>query len=185
MSSRTGAPATERAEGALRPARHSTGEFTLRWAAREDLEAIAVLDQKVFPQLSYPMFVLRQHLDAQPQSIFQVIEADGVVCGYALAAVVSSEQKAWLLGLAVAEEYRGRHYGDALLSAVLRQCRRDGVRRMLITVRPNNEAALGLYQKYHFRKTSSEENYYGDSEPREILQSELDEDLSRPFSYNG
>jgi ribosomal-protein-alanine N-acetyltransferase len=148
-------------------------DVRLRWAERADLEAIAELDQEVFPALSYPLFVLRQHMDARPQSIFLVIEEDGLVCGYALATVVSYDKKAWLLGLAVSAEHRGRHYGDSLLSKVLQQCRDSGVKRVLITVRPNNEAALGLYKKYHFHKTASEDNYYGDLEPREILQSML------------
>jgi len=143
----------------------------LRAAEREDLEAVAALDQEVFPEMPFPLFVLRQFLDARPQSVFQVIEQDAVVCGYALALVVSGEKKAWLLGLAVARESRGRQYGDRLLRRVLHQCRCAGVQRVLITVRPNNEAALGLYQKYHFHKTASEENYYGDLEPREIMQS--------------
>lgn len=181
MSSPTGAPATERAEAGPRRARSSAGEVKPRWAVREDLEAIAALDRVVFPEMPYPLFVLRQHLDARPQSIFQVIEADGVVCGYALASVVSSEQKAWLLGLAVSEDHRGLHYGDQLLSTVLDLCWSSGVQRVLITVRPNNEAALGLYKKHHFHRTSSEENYYGDREPREILQSDLDYDDSRPL----
>lgn len=150
----------------------SAREVTPRWAVRKDLEAIAELDHKVFPQMSYPLFVLRQHLDAQPQSIFQVIEADGVVCGYALASVVSRDKKAWLLGLAVAEEYRGRHFGDQLLSKALEECWSCGVQRVLLTVERNNEAAAGLYRKYHFRRTSSEENYYGDFEAREIFEAQ-------------
>lgn len=145
----------------------------LRWAERGDLEAVTELDRRVFPEMPYPQFVLRQYLDARPQSVFQVIEEDGVVCGYALALVVSSDRKAWLLALAVSPDYRGRRLGDRLLRGILQQCWYRGVRQVLITVRPNNEAALALYRKYHFHKTASEENYYGDLEPREILQSML------------
>ena len=150
-----------------------------RWAGREDLEMVAGLDREVFPEMPFPLFVLRQYLDARPQSIFLVIEEEGAVCGYALALVVSSRRKAWLLALAVSEAYRGRKYGDRLLAEVLHQCASRGARRVLITVRPNNEAALGLYQKYGFHKTASEENYYGDFEPREIMQSVLRGNLLR------
>ncbi|WP_169739881.1 GNAT family N-acetyltransferase [Actinospica robiniae] len=183
MSLPTRAPGTGPAEAAPGQAGSSDRKVELRWVEREDLEAIADLDHKTFPDMPYPLFVLRQHLDAKPQSIFLVIEEDGVVGGYALALVISSRRKAWLLGIAVAEEYRGRHYGDRLLSSVLEQCRNQGVRQVLITVRPNNDAALGLYKKYHFRKTSREENYYGDLQPREILRSKLYEAPS-PFSYS-
>jgi len=180
MSSSAGAPATERSEAEPWQVHGPDREVTLRWAERKDLETVADLDREVFPQMPYPLFVLRQHLDARPQSIFQVVEEDGVVCGYALATVVSSNRKAWVLGLAVSADYRGRHYGDRLLSSILQRCREDGVRKVLITVRPNNDAALGLYQKYHFHKTASEENYYGDLEPREIMQSVLSRDVLLP-----
>lgn len=155
-------------------------EGMVRSAQRADLELVGALDQEVFPGLSYPLFVLRQYLDAQPQSIFLVIEDDGVVCGYALATVVLEQRKAWLQALAVSERYRGRRYGDRLLSALLAKCRDSGVERVLITVRPNNEAALGLYTKYDFRKMAYEDNYYGDLEPREIMQSLLVSSLWRP-----
>lgn len=144
-----------------------------RWAEREDLEAVAGLDRAVFPEMPFPLFVLRQYLDARPQSAFLVVEEEGTVCGYALALTVTKSRKAWLLGLAVSEHHRGRHYGDRLLSTVMDQCALRGARRMLITIRPNNEAALSLYRKYGFHKTASEENYYGDLEPREIMQSVL------------
>jgi ribosomal-protein-alanine N-acetyltransferase len=153
---------------------------TVRSARRADLEPVGALDQEVFPGFSYPLFVLRQYLDAQPQSIFLVIEDGGVVCGYALATVVLEERKAWLQALAVSEQYRGRRYGDTLLNALLMKCRESGVERVLITVRPNNEAALGLYTKYDFHKTDYEDNYYGDLEPREIMQSLLISTLRRP-----
>lgn len=151
----------------------------MRWARREDLESVADLDREVFPEMPYPLFVLRQHMDARPQSIFLVIEADETICGYALATVVSNHRKAWLLALAVSEDYRGQSYGDRLLAAVLASCASRGARRVLITVRPNNEAALGLYKKYGFHKTSSEENYYGNREPREIMQAKLQGDPIR------
>jgi putative acetyltransferase len=54
------------------------------------------------------------------------------------------------LGMLVAEEWRGRGVGSALLAEAFRWARWAGVEKLALTVYPHNERAVGLYEKFGF-----------------------------------
>jgi putative acetyltransferase len=54
------------------------------------------------------------------------------------------------LGMLVAEEWRGRGVGSALLAEAFRWARWAGVEKLALTVYPDNERARGLYEKFGF-----------------------------------
>ncbi len=54
------------------------------------------------------------------------------------------------LGMAVAADWRGRGVGTKLLSEVIRWGRSVGVLKLLLSVYPDNEAAIALYRRFGF-----------------------------------
>jgi putative acetyltransferase len=54
------------------------------------------------------------------------------------------------IGMAVAPDWRGRGVGSALLAEAIRWARQVGVEKLVLSVYPDNEAALGLYRKFGF-----------------------------------
>ncbi|MEU7628514.1 GNAT family N-acetyltransferase [Nocardia sp. NPDC049220] len=138
-----------------------------RSATLGDLPNIATLEQTEFADLAYPYFALRQLFDLHGTQ-WVVADLDGSVCGYVMVAL-GSPQHAWVIGLAVAPQCRGRGYGRTLLNGALARCQVAQVDDVFLTVRPTDHSASNLYQKTGFVWTGHEERYFGAGEPRDVL----------------
>jgi ribosomal protein S18 acetylase RimI-like enzyme len=151
----------------------------VRQVRSSDLSALHVLDKEVFGEFAYPLFVLRQFMDVHSRH-FLVLDADPPLRGYLLAAYAAQTREAWLLGIGVQSEFRAHGYGRLLLDRSLCKLHADGAQRVRLTVKPENDSAIGLYESMNFRKMSFEPHYYGDGEDRfEMVLPSLDEYMSR------
>ena len=92
--------------------------------------------------------------------MFLVATANRAVIGYALA--VQRGTAAEIHSLAVDPEHRGRGVGVALLKRVIGLLRHRGFSIVYLTVRLENEAAIGLYQKLGFQRVRRLNGYYED-----------------------
>jgi [ribosomal protein S18]-alanine N-acetyltransferase len=137
----------------------------IRQARTDDLSALHDVDEAVFGDLAYPLFVLRQFVDVH-QRHFLVVDADPPLLGYVLAAYAARTDEAWLLGLGVHPDARKYGYGRALMERCLDRLRRDGAHAVRLTVKPGNTAAIKLYEAIGFKKTAFIPHYYGDGEGR-------------------
>ena len=87
-----------------------------------------------------------------------MFDGDGSMIAYAVAMLAVDE--AHLLNLSVARAYQRQGYGWKMLEWVA-QCTRDyGARSLLLEVRPSNEPALRLYQRYGFERIGVRPGYY-------------------------
>ncbi|MBF6299258.1 GNAT family N-acetyltransferase [Nocardia amamiensis] len=143
------------------------GAPVFRSAILADLGEIATLEQTEFGELAYPYFALRQLFDLHGGH-WVVADLDGAFCGYAMVAL-GSPQCAWVIGLAIAPQCRGRGYGRALLDDALERCRIADVEDVFLTVRPTDQPASNLYKTAGFVWAAYEEHYFGAGEPRDVL----------------
>jgi ribosomal-protein-alanine N-acetyltransferase len=65
--------------------------------------------------------------------------------------------------LAIHPNYQRQGLGRLLLSALLRLAREQGIARATLEVRPSNQAALSLYQKFGFQEAGRRRRYYQDN----------------------
>lgn len=56
------------------------------------------------------------------------------------------------LGISVARDYWGRGIGSALMEKLIAFARQQGIRQLELQVRSDNARAIGLYEKFGFRK---------------------------------
>ena len=54
------------------------------------------------------------------------------------------------IGMIVASEWRGRGVGSALIEAAIEWARANGLHKLTLTVFPDNERAIALYEKFGF-----------------------------------
>ena len=78
--------------------------------------------------------------------------------GYFL--VMQMVDEAHLLNVAVAQEWQGQGLGRFLLNQSVACARGLGMESMLLEVRPSNERALDLYQRYGFEQIGRRKGYY-------------------------
>lgn len=93
--------------------------------------------------------------------------ATGELLGYYVAWTVACESH--LLNIAVAEKARGRGVGRRLLREGFRRAAMGGAERMLLEVRPGNDAALALYRFAGFVFSGVRQRYYTDTGEDAVL----------------
>jgi [ribosomal protein S18]-alanine N-acetyltransferase len=100
-----------------------------------------------------------------------VSERAGIVSGFVIGRQVADEGE--ILNVAVRRENRRKGEGQALLSAVLEQLQRRGVRRVYLEVRESNETGIAFYQEQGFAKTGRRPGYYREPEEAAVLMEKI------------
>ncbi|OAR25182.1 hypothetical protein A8W25_05885 [Streptomyces sp. ERV7] len=139
----------------------------VRQAVEGDLAAIAALEARAFPGLSYPYFALRQLFDVHGHHML-VSAGTGGLYGYALLAGDGSG-RSWLLSLAVERTHRQRGHGRSLLDAVLSRADDRGLGAVWLSVAPDNHPALRLYEASGFCLVERHSDYLGPSQERLLM----------------
>lgn len=139
----------------------------VRPAVERDLTAIAALDARTFPGLSYPYFTLRQLFDVHGRHMLVAADARGLY-GYVLLAG-DGNGRSWLLALAVDHTHRQQGHGRRLLDTVLNLADDREPCPTWVSVAPDNHPALRLYQAAGFRLTEQYRDYFGPGQNRLVM----------------
>jgi ribosomal protein S18 acetylase RimI-like enzyme len=144
-----------------------------------EIAQVAALDEKIFGNLAYPFFVLRQLYDVHQDDLL-VLEDEGLLRGYSIGAKGATAGLGWLLGLGVEPASRGLGHGERLMRASFDRFADHGVDRVRLTVDGENAAAVGLYQKLGFTLLQEVEDYLGPGESRLLLEASVPAVTGRP-----
>ena len=93
---------------------------------------------------------------------------DSQVAGYVLMTPTDKPQEYWILSLAVDGQFRGMGVGRSLMEQAITTLPKES--KVLLTVDPNNASACALYVSMGFVTIKEESNYFGDDEPRLVMQ---------------
>ncbi len=85
-------------------------------------------------------------------------EADGVLAGYFL--LMYALDEAHLLDVALAVRRQRQGLGRQLLDAIVERAREQGMASVLLEVRPSNERARQVYERYGFSEIGRRKAYY-------------------------
>lgn len=78
--------------------------------------------------------------------------------------------RAYLIGVSIAEKFRGKGFGTKLIRETLQELRKDNIKEIELTVDPENRAAIGIYSdKFGFVEVSTNLNEYGEGENRLVM----------------
>lgn len=143
---------------------------TIREAAIEELEKVAEIDKNAFPEMSYPLFALRQFFDICEGYFLVATDENNDLVGYTLGNLDLNQRKGWVLSLGVQKNQRGGGIGFRLTSALIEGLEKNGAEEIFLTVAPHNESAVRLYKKLEFEEIGTDSNYYGDGEERVLMK---------------
>ena len=142
----------------------------LRAWERKDVDTIAEMEKRCFPQDAWTKGMLSELLDS-PYEWAVLAEEGGLVCGYAC--LFTLFETADLMNIAVDEPFRGRGIACLLIEALHKKAKELGAERVMLEVRVSNAPAIALYQKYGYEKIAVRKNYYGNGEDADIMQKML------------
>jgi ribosomal-protein-alanine N-acetyltransferase len=148
------------------------GDVHIRPVETTDLTSLVALDAAIFQGLAYPRFVLRQLFDLHRDWWLVADHPEGLR-GYSLGVPTFDGRFAWLLGLGVRREFRGRGYGRSLTVNSLRLLETAGVHDVYLTVEPANQGAIELYREVGFKVTALSKDYFGPGNDRIVMTARL------------
>jgi ribosomal-protein-alanine N-acetyltransferase len=148
--------------------------ITVRDMTLDDVTAVSVLEQKLFPIDAWPLQMFLDEL-AQPDTRRYLVaeSADGIV-GYA--GLMCIEPIADVQTIAVVPDYEGRGIGSTLLTALIDEARRRYAADLLLEVRADNPRAQRLYLRFGFEQIHVRPRYYRDGVDALIMRLQLTAD---------
>ena len=98
---------------------------------------------------------------ANDNAIYIVGTIDGKVVAYAGAWI--SFEEAQVTNVAVHPDYRGQGFGTKLFAKLIDEVKSRGASAITLEVRPSNEAAINLYEKFGLKSVGRRKGYYLDN----------------------
>ena len=132
-------------------------EIRLRRLAYTDLPSVLAIERRTFQApWSLAMFVLEL---SKPSGIcLAATDGDGLV-GYL---VCSRYADVWhLMNVAVSPDRRRQGIASRLIDAMLDEAGRGA--RYTLEVRPSNQGAIAMYERFGFRRSGHRRRYYHDN----------------------
>ncbi len=104
------------------------------------------------------------YLVQSPRVYVAAAEADHCVLGWAAGFAWTKGVTPWgrVYSLAIHPEARGRKLGPKLLDHTIEELRRRGAGPIFLEVRPDNEPAVRLYEKFGFKTCRQLPDFYGE-----------------------
>lgn len=147
----------------------------VRDATAADLDALAALAARAFPEDAWSRAMLAEELD-RPGGVVLVGEgADGLV-GFAIGLLVLDQLE--VLQIAVDPAARRAGHGRALLAALERRARWQAV--AWLEVRTGNEAAIALYTGAGWSPMGVRRRYYRDGADALVMRKPLPQNPEGP-----
>lgn len=139
----------------------SDGKWELRVANGADLDALVALEEASFDSDRLSRRSFRYHLQHE-SSLLLVGVASGELRAYALVFMRVGTSLARLYSIAVDRRCAGQGIGQQLLENVEARAAEQGRMFMRLEVRPDNTAAIKLYERLGYRRFGVYKDYYDD-----------------------
>jgi ribosomal protein S18 acetylase RimI-like enzyme len=136
----------------------------IRKARPSDIERLCAIEEEAFAADRLSRRSLKALL-RRPSAILLVAARAGAIDGYALVLTRRGARAARLYSLAVHPAAAGRGIGSRLLDAAEAAAFASGADRLRLEVRPDNHAAIRLYERRGYRRIGRREPYYADGAP--------------------
>lgn len=131
---------------------------TMRFAPMkvDDLTDVLIIENDVYP---YP-WTRGNFLDSiyNGYQTWAVREESGALAGYFL--LMFAVDEAHLLNISVRRDLHGHGVGRMQLDKVVELSKENGMNSVLLEVRPSNQRALTVYQRYGFVQIGLRKGYY-------------------------
>ena len=144
--------------------------IVIRQIKKEEIREVYELERIVFQPINYPQFVLQQFYDLMQDLFLAAVDENNEILGYTQGGINIGKKEGWILSLATKEEHRGKGIGEKLSQKVIALLKSKGVKNIMLTVHPENASAVKLYKRLGFMICKNVTDYYGDGEPRLVME---------------
>lgn len=136
----------------------------------EDILRISEIEKECFPLEPWSFQMLASSFESE--TFYGVIAEDGgEVAGYGGITVASDS--ADIDNIAVTEQYRNSGVATSILSRLINEAQKRGVKKVFLEVRVSNTPAMSLYLKEGFKGAYARTRYYSDGEDCLVMVKEI------------
>lgn len=128
----------------------------VRWMRKDDLDAVAELEQLSF-SIPWSYETLKEGL-SNGLDQYLVWEENGIAAGYINFRILAGEGE--VERVAVHPLMRGRGFGRKLMDAMAEYTSSQGVTAITLEVRSGNQSAINLYESCGFVREAVRKDYY-------------------------
>jgi len=142
------------------PKLHFCGKspIRIRKAQASDIESVGLIERQQF-SVPWPEEYFSAELTNPLSTFWVAVEAvSGRVIGFMVFWLIDGTIELHQVAVSSGEKRRG--VASELLRFLLRTARERGIDSVYLEVRQSNAAAIGLYEKFGFRKTGQRKGYY-------------------------
>lgn len=135
-------------------------------ASLRDLNILRNIERVCFPKDAWPLLDLISVLTF-PGVVRLKALCDKQMVGFIAGDIRRTEGTAWIATIAVLPDFQGQGIGSALLQACESQI---SLNRIRLCVRPTNEVAIRLYERYGYTRVGAWDKYYQDGESALVME---------------
>ena len=132
----------------------------IRKAFPEDIDGIYEIEKNCFP-VPWARADFEKDIGENILATYIVAETDNKIVAYAGIWVVLDEGH--ITNIGVLPEYRNEGIATMVVMDLIKNAREKGANRFTLEVRPSNEKAIALYQKFGFKPVGYRKGYYADN----------------------
>ena len=133
----------------------------IRLATTKDIPVLLEIEQECFIK-PWGEKDLYYEINENPVSTVLILEENNAILGY-LSYWITFDS-ATVAQIAIRKNYQGRHLSDHLMEEMIDDCYAKRVMNITLEVRVSNVKAIGLYEKYGFKRVVIKPHYYENGE---------------------
>ncbi len=146
--------------------------ITYRDANSMDIPVLVSLDRELFPYSPWSSGQYREEISAPTRRFIVAVDEGLSVIGYA-GVFAPGGAEADILTVGVISKYRGQGIARELMAGITKWAIDQGSIAMMLEVKTDNAAAIGLYESLGYSKLNIRKDYFGSGLDALVMRKEL------------
>jgi ribosomal-protein-alanine N-acetyltransferase len=143
-----------------------------RQATAFDLPVFVSLDKELFPYSPWSASQYKEEFSSPTRHFVVALDDQQSIVGYA-GVFAPGATEADVLTVGVVPEHRGQGIAKALMALITDWARAQGSTAMMLEVKADNVAAIGLYQSLGYARLNVRKDYFGSGLDAQVMRLEL------------
>jgi ribosomal-protein-alanine N-acetyltransferase len=146
--------------------------ITYRDANSMDIPVLVSLDKELFPYSPWSSGQYREEISAPTRRFIVAVDEGLSVIGYA-GVFAPGGAEADILTVGVIPQHRGQGIARELMAGITKWAIDQGSIAMMLEVKTDNAAAIGLYESLGYSKLNIRKDYFGSGLDALVMRKEL------------
>jgi ribosomal-protein-alanine N-acetyltransferase len=146
--------------------------ITYRDANSIDIPVLVSLDKELFPYSPWSSGQYREEISAPTRRFIVAVDEGLSVIGYA-GVFAPGGAEADILTVGVISQHRGQGIARQLMAGITKWAIAQGSIAMMLEVKTDNAAAIGLYESLGYSKLNIRKDYFGSGLDALVMRKEL------------